>query len=110
MKKPATIPMKLQIKSSTSRLLPKIICKSSAINGTTAATAKIFFLLTFPVTKGRKNPNGKNMATLPINIVFIQLPITISPDKVFIIVGTKLKPPKLKIGGISFHHPRKIPS
>lgn len=79
-KNPTTMPIKLQIKSSMSKLLPNTICSSSTMNGTAMATTKMFFLLTLSVTNGRKNPNGKNIAMFPMSIVFTQLPIVSSPD------------------------------
>ncbi len=73
------MPIKLQIKSSISKLLPNTICSSSTMNGTAMATTKMFFLLTLSVTNGRKNPNGKNIAMFPMSMVFTQLPIVSSP-------------------------------
>ena len=70
----------------------------------------MFFLLTLSVTNGRKNPNGKNIAMFPMSIVFTQLPIVSSPDNAFMNDGTKLNSPKLKIGSISSHQPKNIPS
>ena len=77
------MPIKLQIKSSMSKLLPNTICSSSTMNGTAMATTKMFFLLTLSVTNGRKNPNGKNIAMFPMSIVFTQLPIVSSSDNAF---------------------------
>ena len=110
MKNPTTIPIKLQIKSSTSKLLPNTICSSSATSGMAMDTTKIFFLLTLPVTKGRNRPNGKNITMFPMSMVLTQLPIVNSPDNAFMSDGTKLNPPKLKIGNISSHQPKKTPS
>ena len=41
MKKPSTMPIKLQIRSSTSKLLRNIVCNSSAMSGMTAAAANM---------------------------------------------------------------------
>lgn len=98
MKNPTAMPIKLQIKSSMSKLLPKTICSSSIIKGTVVAAMKILFLLIFSVTKGRKKPIGKNIAMFPMSIVFTQLPIVSSPDNAFMNDGTKLNSPKLKSG------------
>ena len=74
------------------------------------AKMKMLFLLILSVTKGRKKPNGKNIAIFPMSIVFTQLPTVSSPDNDFMNDGTKLNPPKLKIGSISSHQPKKTPS
>ena len=52
---PIIIPIKLQIKSSTSKLLPKNSCATSKQIGTIIAAKTILFLLFNSVMSGRKN-------------------------------------------------------
>ena len=80
---PITIPMKLHINSSTSRLLPNISCSISKQTGTEMAANRIFFQLLILVTSGRKKPSGANIAILPISIVLTQLPMESSPFSIY---------------------------